>query len=153
MKKVMFFALVLAFLSPLHNFTEALAKTPQVSAIKPVSSCPFCQIAGGQNKNQVIRTGENVMAIRKRRPIMYGQNFLVIPKNHHVNLIETDAEKSGELFAEIIELVQELAAEGKRNGGTGHFTLTFNNGASSAQSVFHMHAHVTSPDTDWGFTK
>jgi diadenosine tetraphosphate (Ap4A) HIT family hydrolase len=155
MKKISLLLTTLLFVAGTGSLVakakETRKETAKECAIKPVASCPFCQIAGGKNKHQAIKEGKNVIAIKKQRPIMYGQNFLVLPKEHYVNLIETDPKKAGELFTEMIEIVQELSAAGKREGGTGHFTLTFNNGSSSAQSVFHMHMHVTSPDSSWGF--
>ncbi len=149
MKKINLFLALFLIITSSNALVAKAKQITQECSIKSVTNCPFCQIANGKNKHQVIKEGKNVIAIRKNHPVVYGQNFLVIPKEHHVNLIETDAKKAGEIFAEMIEMIQELS----KNGKTGHFTIVMNNGSQSAQTVFHMHMHVKSPDSDWGFKK
>ncbi len=157
-------------------FVVFILLTPRINA----QSCPFCQIISGKSKQLIIKESANVMAVRKDRPVMCGQNFLIISKKHYTNLSQTDPKVAGQLLAEMVKMVQEFAAIGKQKGQTGHFSITMNNGIHSeksmaqemaerdknslctsalelntdiisTQSVAHMHMHVTSADTDWGF--
>jgi len=117
------------------------------NALSEKSDCPFCNIVAHDMQNQIIKEGPDVMAIRKNRTTS-GVDFLMIPKEHIVNLKSYDPQKAEQLFGQMISIVQELA---KQSQQTGEFTLTINNGAASYQTVFHWHVHVKSPDSSWGF--
>jgi histidine triad (HIT) family protein len=117
------------------------------NALSAKSDCPFCKIVANDTQNQIIKEGADVMAIKKNRQTSR-VDFLIIPKEHIINLKNCDPKKAGELFGKMMTIVQELARKSQQ---TGEFTLMINNGQASGQSVFHWHMHVKSPDSSWGF--
>ncbi|WP_165064452.1 histidine triad nucleotide-binding protein [Marisediminicola senii] len=67
-------------------------------------------------------------------------HLLVVPKTERYRDVVELAASDPALLAELVSTASALAAE----YSTGEFRLVFNTGASSGQTVFHVHAHVLS---------
>jgi histidine triad (HIT) family protein len=109
-------------------------------------NCDFCKIIKGTAPAQIIDQDEDVIAIQKV-PVRKPANFLIIPKKHIVNIKSLDPKDQFDqtIVSKIAFMAQKLS---KRLKGSQDFYLRMNNGAGAAQSVFHMHAHIVSPE-DW----
>lgn len=116
------------------------------SSVSSQQNCPFCAIVGTKDHSQIILEWKDVVAIRKKRPVS-GVDFLIIPKEHISNLNGTDPQKAGQLFEQMLELIQFLTKDAENKD----FTLVFNNGQTANQSVFHMHMHVISRHAQSGW--
>ena len=105
--------------------------------------CPFCSILKDDKKNQIIRRGKRVTAIRK----LYksdNTNFMII-SNDHVKAcrdIDVITQEGAELWCEFLSFATLLA-----NGRD--FNLKISNGKRGGQTVFHAHVHVGSFDPSW----
>jgi len=97
----------------------------------------FCKILQDDKLNQIIMRGRYVTAIKK----LYkpkNVDFLIIPNRHIVNLKEPiDMEYRDLVLSEIVDLANLLS-------GGKDWSMHINNGANSNQTVFHLHAHITS---------
>lgn len=97
----------------------------------------FTRIYRGEIPGEIVAETERVFAIRDIDP-QAPVHLLVIPKSEEYrNVTELAAGDPG-LMAEMVALAKTLA-DAEANG---EYRLIFNNGASAAQSVFHVHAHV-----------
>jgi len=106
------------------------------------NNCPFCDIVKNDPKNQIIKRGTYVTAIRK----LYKSNsvnFLIVSNNHIVNL------KTGNNDTEINNILSEMRAISNELSGNKDWSIKINSGANAAQSVFHLHAHISSHDKPW----
>lgn len=106
-------------------------------------NCPFCLMVAGKEKCRLLFEDEDIFVIEKKhvhKPV----NCLIIPKKHIVNIKDLDSNSNydSEIGAKIFKVAQKMS---HKLESSGDFTLTMNNGARSAQSVFHMHAHFRSP--------
>jgi len=100
--------------------------------------CIFCKIVAQEIPASLLGENEYAVAfkdISPRKPV----HILVVPREHHQNVVELSAASSIELHS-VISLANQMAEE----FSTGSFRLTFNTGAEAGQTVFHAHAHVTS---------
>ena len=102
----------------------------------------FTRIIAREIPAEILFENERIIAIRDINP-QAPVHLLVIPKvADYENVVELAA-ADPTLLAEIVAVSQQLAAE----AGNGEFRLVFNTGASTGQTVFHVHAHVLSaPD-------
>ena len=120
-----------------------------LSFLAKITGCDFCTIINTKSHPQIIAEHNSVMAIKKLRPVNH-VNFLIIPKTHYKNLTTMNAQEIVEFFKDACELLEQL--RNKRNAtASGQYTIHINNGELSAQTMFHLHMHVMSPDTSWGF--
>lgn len=120
-----------------------------LSFLATINSCDFCTITNTQNHLQVIAEHNSVVAIKKLRPVNH-VNFLIIPKTHYKNLTTMNSQEIVEFFKDACELLEML--RNKRSQTTsGQYTIQINNGELSAQTMFHLHMHVMSPDASWRF--
>ncbi len=100
--------------------------------------CIFCKIVAGEISTPLLGSNELAIAFRDiapRKPV----HILVVPREHHANVVEL-AESSPEELHAVVSLANQMA---KQFSG-GSFRLTFNTGAEAGQTVFHAHAHITS---------
>lgn len=97
----------------------------------------FGKIISGEIPTTFLAETERVVAfpdINPQAPV----HILVIPKSTDYADVTELAAGDPELLAEIVAVAKQLADE----HANGEYRLIFNNGASAAQSVFHVHAHV-----------
>jgi histidine triad (HIT) family protein len=103
----------------------------------------FTRIIAGEIPADVVFDGERVIAFRDINP-QAPVHLLVVPKTEkYRNVTELAAGDPG-LLAEIVSVAQRLADEQTN----GEYRLIFNTGASSGQTVFHVHAHLLGGGTD-----
>lgn len=100
-------------------------------------SCIFCKIASGEVPSCRVYENEKVVAFLDNRPVNYGHT-LIIPKEHHENMIDTPAD----LLCEIITVASELAPAILKTTALHDYNFVVNSGASAGQIVFHTHFHI-----------
>ena len=100
-----------------------------------MDTCPFCSVLKDDKNNQIIEKGEHVTAIRKQYKSR-NVNFLIISNIHHDNLKNMD--DTG-ILKEIVCMANKLS-KGR------DWSMTINNGKNSRQTVFHLHAHISSDE-------
>ena len=103
-----------------------------------MNNCIFCKIIKGEIPSKKIYEDEEILAfhdITPQAPI----HFLVIPKRHIPDIMETKPEDSA-LLGTLLLKAQELAAEQgcKENG----FRLVINCKSHGGQTVNHLHLHI-----------
>lgn len=97
----------------------------------------FTRILNGDIPGEILLDTERVFAIRDIDP-QAPLHVLVIPKTEEYRDVTELAAGDPTLLAEVVAAAKQLADE----HANGEYRLIFNNGASAAQSVFHVHAHV-----------
>ena len=98
----------------------------------------FTRIVAREIPAEVLFENERIIAIRDINP-QAPVHLLVIPKHEYPTVVELAADDPA-LLAEVVAVGKQLATE----HGNGEFRLVFNSGASTGQTVFHVHAHVLS---------
>lgn len=96
--------------------------------------CIFCQ----QENLEIIKSGENVFAVRDTSPVTKGHT-LIIPKSHRTDFFDMNAEERMESLQFLDEIKSDL--ESKDLSITG-FNIGLNCGASAGQTIFHCHMHL-----------
>ena len=97
----------------------------------------FTRILNGEIPGEFLLDTERVFAIRDINP-QAPLHALVIPKTEQYRDVTELASGDPALLAEIVAAAKSIAEE----HANGEYRLIFNNGASAAQSVIHVHAHV-----------
>lgn len=97
----------------------------------------FTRILSGDIPGEILLDEERVFAIRDINP-QAPLHVLVIPKTEEYRDVTELAAGNPTLMAEMVAVAKRLADK----HANGEYRLIFNNGASVAQSVFHVHAHV-----------
>ncbi|MGE5552229.1 MAG: HIT family protein [Bacteroidota bacterium] len=99
------------------------------------ADCAFCRIIRGEAPACVVHEDGAILAFLDARPLFPG-HCLVVPRQHHPNLLELPPE----LLAPLFGAAQALArAVEEALGAQGSF-VAVNNRVS--QSVPHLHVHV-----------
>lgn len=97
----------------------------------------FTKIIAGDIPADVVLETDSIIAFRDIAP-KAPVHLLVVPKTERfANVVELAAGDPA-LLAEIVSVANQLATE----YSDGQFRLIFNTGASSGQTIFHVHAHV-----------
>lgn len=97
----------------------------------------FTRILNGEIPGDFIAQTDRVFAVRDINP-QAPLHVLVIPKTEQYRDVTELAAGDPALMAEMVDVAKQVATE----HANGEFRLIFNTGASAAQSVFHVHAHV-----------
>ena len=97
----------------------------------------FTRILNGEIPGEILLETDDVFAIRDINP-QAPLHVLVIPKSEQYRDVTELAAGDPDLLAKIVAAAKRIAVE----HANGEYRLIFNNGASVAQSVFHVHAHV-----------
>lgn len=97
----------------------------------------FTRILDGDIPGEILLDTGRVFAIRDINP-QAPLHALVIPKTEEYRDVTELAAGDPALLAEMVSAAKRIAEE----HANGEYRLIFNNGASAAQSVFHVHAHV-----------
>ncbi|WP_298038385.1 HIT domain-containing protein [uncultured Microbacterium sp.] len=97
----------------------------------------FTRILRGDIPGEILLETETVFAIRDINP-QAPLHVLVIPKTEQYRDVTELAAGDAPLMADMVAAAKRIAEE----HANGEYRLIFNNGASAAQSVFHVHAHV-----------
>ena len=102
-----------------------------------MEDCIFCMIAAGDIPSKKVYEDENCIATLDIGPAAEG-HVLVIPREHHQDITDVDAELLGKLFA----AAKEIGIRQKARLGAAGFNVVQNNGAAAGQTVPHFHIHV-----------
>jgi histidine triad (HIT) family protein len=97
----------------------------------------FTRILNGDIPGEILLDSGRVFAVRDIDP-QAPLHALVIPKTEDYRDVTELAAGDPGLLAEMVAAAKQLADD----HANGEYRLIFNNGASAAQSVFHVHAHV-----------
>lgn len=102
-----------------------------------MAACPFCEIAAGERRADLVADTQRVVAFRDINP-QAPVHVLVVPKQHldsAAALGRGDAQLLAELFSVAVQVAADQAlAEGWR--------LVTNVGPAAGQSVNHLHFHL-----------
>ena len=99
--------------------------------------CIFCKIVAGELPASIIDQDERTLTFMDIAPATRG-HALVIPRAHHRDLGEVDAE---DLQATVLA-AQRLAARMPERLGADGVNLLNSCGRAAWQTVFHFHLHV-----------
>ena len=102
-----------------------------------MQDCIFCKIAAGEIPSHQVYEDDDVLAFLDINPINFGHT-LVIPKQHHKDLLDTPPE----LAAKLMKVAQKVAPAAMKAVEADSFNLGVNNGTNAGQVVFHTHLHV-----------
>ncbi|UJP10895.1 HIT domain-containing protein [Microbacterium sp. KUDC0406] len=97
----------------------------------------FTRILSGEIPGEILAENETVFAIRDINP-QAPLHALVVPRSEAFRDVTELAAGDPGLLADMVAMAKQIADE----HANGEYRLIFNNGASAAQSVFHVHAHV-----------
>lgn len=98
----------------------------------------FSRIISREIPAEILYENDDIIAIRDINP-QAEVHLLVIPKKEYVSVVDL-AEDDPQLLAQLVRVAKALAEE----HANGEFRLVFNTGASTGQTVFHVHGHVLS---------
>ena len=103
-----------------------------------MDNCIFCKIITGEIPGKKIFEDDDILAFHDIRPAA-PVHFLLIPKRHIPNIMETGVEDSA-LLGKLLYHAQRLAAEqGCEENG---FRLVINCKSHGGQTVDHLHLHI-----------
>lgn len=102
-----------------------------------MSDCIFCSIVANQIPSSKVYEDEHVLAFLDITQVTKGHT-LVIPKEHHTNLLDMSPEASSQLFAVVPRIARQL----KEKLGANGVNLINNSGEAAGQTVFHTHLHL-----------
>lgn len=97
----------------------------------------FTRITAGEIPADIVYDDERMLAFRDIHP-QAPVHLLVVPKTEQYRTVTELAAGDPDLLAGMVAVAQKLADE----YSGGEYRLVFNTGASSGQTVFHVHAHV-----------
>ena len=100
-------------------------------------SCIFCKIIDGQIPCAKVTETDRVLAFLDISPINPG-HVLVVPKEHHMNVLDTP----DELLAACVAMCKSLARAVKEELPCDGVNIGMNNFAAAGQVVMHAHMHV-----------
>jgi histidine triad (HIT) family protein len=99
--------------------------------------CLFCKIAAGEVPATTVFEDERTIAFMDINPGTRG-HILVIPREHHRDLHEIDAED----LAAVARTGQRMAGLVRDRLGADGVNLLNSSGGAAWQTVFHFHLHV-----------
>ena len=102
-----------------------------------MSDCIFCKILAGEIPASKVYEDEQVLAFLDISQVTPGHT-LVVPKEHHRNLLEMDAASASQLFAKIPVIAQKVMKATQADG----MNIIANCEEVAGQTVFHTHVHL-----------
>ncbi|MDR1617679.1 MAG: histidine triad nucleotide-binding protein [Treponema sp.] len=104
-----------------------------------MSDCIFCKIAAGEIPCRKIYEDDELLAFHDAVP-QAPVHFLVIPKGHIRNIMETGGAAGAALLGQLLYKAQELAVE--QGCGEKGARFVINCKSDGGQTVDHLHVHV-----------
>ena len=101
-----------------------------------MDNCIFCKISQKKIPSTIVYEDEEMLACKDINPIDK-VHFLIIPKEHIVNLIECNLHHQ-DILSKMLLLAPKLAKEFGLKG----FRTMINSGKEGGQEVFHLHFHI-----------
>ena len=111
-----------------------------------MDNCIFCKIIARELPADIVHEDEHTLSFLSINPDNDGHT-LVIPKEHHVDLITTPAP----VLAQLMESCQKVAQGVMKGMQVDGYNLIQNNGAVAGQVIFHIHFHIIPRLPDDGF--
>lgn len=102
-----------------------------------MSDCIFCKILAGEIPSAKVYEDEQVLAFLDISQVTPGHT-LVVPKEHHRNLLEMDEASASQLFAKVPLVAQKVMKATKAKG----MNIIANCEEVAGQTVFHTHVHL-----------
>jgi len=102
-----------------------------------MEDCIFCKIINGEIPAAKVYENDKAIAFLDIAPVNKGHT-LVVPKEHHKDIIDTPAET----LAETIKVVKKVSKAIMKATGAEGFNLGVNNGKAAGQLVMHLHFHI-----------
>lgn len=102
-----------------------------------MSDCIFCKIAQGEIPGLRVYEDEHTLAFMDIAMDVDG-HILVIPKAHHVSILDCDADT----LAHVIKTVKRVSNHLVDNCGYEGVDLMCANGEAAGQSMPHLHVHI-----------
>lgn len=117
-----------------------------------MTDCIFCKIIAGEIPSSKIYEDDKAIAILDITQVTPGHTLL-IPKEHHRNVLVMDAQATADLFS----LLPEIAHKILTATGAQGINIVNNNEEVAGQTVFHTHVHLipryeSGDDFDMTFT-
>ena len=107
--------------------------------------CIFCKIVAGELPCHKVFENDHVLAFMDINPTAAG-HVLVIPKDHSLDLLSTDAAALAEVTA-VLPMIADAAVKATDAEG---FNVLQSNGACAGQVIWHIHFHVVPRRADDG---
>ncbi|HEY0259417.1 MAG TPA: histidine triad nucleotide-binding protein [Lacisediminihabitans sp.] len=104
---------------------------------EPAEPSIFSRIIAREIPADIVYEDDHIIGFRDIAP-QAPVHLLVVPKTDAYSNVAQLAANDPGLLAELVAVVDRLAAE--HTGG--EYRLVFNTGASAGQTVFHVHAHL-----------
>ena len=101
------------------------------------ASCIFCKIIRGEIPAAKVLETADAVAFLDIQPVLPG-HVLLVPKQHHANLVELP----DDLAARTAALLPELCRAIRAATGADGFNVIINNGRAAGQVVEHGHWHI-----------
>lgn len=101
------------------------------------TTCLFCKIIAKEIPSTIIAETDSLLVFKDINP-QAPIHYLIIPKEHIVNIATTTHEQRQEYSSLFIEMAYHLS---QKISGAQNFKLKINNGKSAGQEVMHMHWH------------
>ena len=99
--------------------------------------CIFCRIARGEIPSRKVYEDDDILAFHDINPAT-PVHFLIVPKQHIVNLYDGDMTHQA-VLGKVLGMAGQLARE---QGLSDGFRTVINNGRVGGQEVYHLHMHV-----------
>ena len=99
--------------------------------------CLFCRIIKGEIPCARVYENNDILAFLDLAPAQPGHT-LVVPKEHHENLLDTPIS----LLPKLFPVVASVGAALMQVVGATGFNVMQNNFAAAGQTIFHVHWHV-----------
>lgn len=100
-------------------------------------NCIFCNIVEKKAHAEILYEDNETLVLLDIAPLNYGHT-LVIPKEHHENLLEVPTE----LLQRMILVLQDTADSVKSAVNADGFNIIVNTGRAAGQTIFHFHFHI-----------
>ena len=110
-------------------------------------TCIFCKIIAGQIPCFKVYEDDVVLAFLDIGPLVRGHT-LVIPKDHHANVMETPDAVLGAVNQRLPRIARAVLAA----TGTKACNILANSGSDAQQSVPHLHYHILPRQSGDAFT-
>ncbi|MBW3016270.1 HIT family protein [Candidatus Woesearchaeota archaeon] len=102
-----------------------------------MNDCIFCKIIKKEIPADFIYENDKIVAFLDIHPCNRG-HALVVPKEHHSDLLETPDEVLAEIMSRTKKIAPAIVKAVKADG----FNTIFNTKPAAGQCVFHTHLHI-----------
>lgn len=103
-----------------------------------MEDCIFCKIIAKELPSKIEYEDDDLIVFQNIKPLA-PVHVLIVPKKHIINLSEVE-KLDQELLGKLLLTAKEMAV---KLGIIDSFRVAVANGKMAAQSVFHLHLHLT----------